>query len=1841
MKPKANPYLKFRLVTAASIAALSFQLSAADRIKQNNTTNLNLAGSWDVLPTAADVAIWNNTVTGANSVALGGDISWAGINIINPGGLVTIGTAATNTLTLGASGINLSSATQNLLINSSLTAGTAQTWQVAGGRTLQIQSINTNTRLSGSSNITLSRSSGTGNAIFDLRPGANGSTAFTDQFGFFNYAGSWTINADTVVRTLRNGRNAWGSGSINLNGGTIGQHQNFSGTWTNNIVLQESSNSTIDDFNTSGTRSLKLQGVISGTGNLTIAETNATVSYAVSGGVIMTGANTLSGQLTVGPNAVLRVGGVAGDSASTDAGGSGSLGTATLVNQGTVTLSRNDSWTFANNTSSGSGALTVGGVAGNLVAGAGSQVVTMSGTHAYTGATTVGQGRLNLTGSLTSNVTVQANGRLSGTGSTTGTVTMAANSGFLLTGGATQNGLVANGVTISGATTVSFGSNPTPDTIYDVITYGAGGLTGFGNLTAAWRGSLAHDIGNQKVVFTTGSSALRTWTTTSGTWDNTGTNLNWAEGDQKFYDGDDAVFGDIAGNATITLTGNIAASSVTVQNTANSYTFAGGSLTGAANLIKQNTGALIITNSNSNSGSVTISGGIVDVGNGGTAGNLGSGAISIAAGAELVVNRSNAITLSNVISGNGQVTKRAAGRLTVNGNNAANAVHWNFTGTNNGDISFANANALGGGGSTITVAENASGSAFINGTGNTSPVAISLGSGAAFTWNGATGNSNTITGVLSGSGALTKVSGETLILSGANSYTGNITVSAGTLQIGGSGVLGDGSYAGNIAITGVFAMNSSSNQTISGTISGAGRLDKANSGMLTLSGPNTYTGGTELTGGVLAVDSLSRLGTRTASLDNTGYLALKQGATLRYTGTSNESTSRRLYMDNGAATIEVVNAATTLTWDDDSNMLKNGNLTKAGDGTLVLADPLTGGTQTITVNGGTLHLTGVNTNGGAIAIQAGQLRVSNAGRLGGGAIANNGQLQFSYGGATSVVVGQAISGTGSIVKTGAGALSLTGSVTSTGPIQALEGTLRLQQELSAPVTIAEGATLATGTNAAIGFAATGVTGSLTLASGSNSVFRIDTGTNHDRFYIDQDDQLTISGPHVITPVVVGTPEADEAFPVFDYVGTLQGNFSDFQLPPGTRFALVHNIENTSIDLVYQGGELLWAGGTGDWDIDLSPNWTLGGNSTNFFAADRALFDDSASTGNVNLVGSIAPFTTKFQNSTLAYTLSGSALSGSGSVIKSGAATTTFLIPSAYTGTTTVQGGKLRIGDGGTVGDIGTGAVTVETGATLEFNRSNAVTGEIDLDYKTTAKLRRVSGAGDVVLTGGAILFHYPGGGLGFAEANSWDQFSGSLRVKGGSEFRTIRNGATAMGTGPIVLGDASGSGHLAQIEGSWTWTNPIVLEGADNTIINRSSPIAGGRIHKLQGIISGSGGLRLRDAASSMTDVNRGYILTAPNTLTGTLTVESGVPVRVGGVPGNADVSQLNAADSGALGTATVINHGTLTFSRTAAHTVSNAISGSGSLRIGIPAAANLGDTSTQVLTYSGQATYSGTTTVNNGTLLLASGASIAGSTLTVAPSGILAGAGTVTAAVQAAGTVSPGTGLATLTLGATTLSGNYVCDVSGTESDRLVTGDLNLTGSTLQINGTPTAASYTIATYSGTLTGSFGGTLPEGYALSTTTAGEIRLVRAGSAFDSWISGFFPNETNPVIIGLNADPDQDGIPNGFEFALKNGNPAQGQGTALPTATRVGDNLIFTFERDDRAKGPNAGVTLTVEAGATLQTWPKTYTVGDASQAPVMITQDGDAWPDTVTVTIPLEGAASQFARLKVTQAPPN
>ena len=94
--------------------------------------------------------------------------------------------------------------------------------------------------------------------------------------------------------------------------------------------------------------------------------------------------------------------------------------------------------------------------------------------------------------------------------------------------------------------------------------------------------------------------------------------------------------------------------------------------------------------------------------------------------------------------------------------------------------------------------------------------------------------------VISGSGSLTKQGAGTLTLSASNSYGGSTTIAAGTLQLSGTGSLGNGgNYTAAIANSGTMVFNSSIPQTLSGNISGAGAMTINNGSMLILTGSNS------------------------------------------------------------------------------------------------------------------------------------------------------------------------------------------------------------------------------------------------------------------------------------------------------------------------------------------------------------------------------------------------------------------------------------------------------------------------------------------------------------------------------------------------------------------------------------------------------------------------------------------------------------------------------------------------------------------------------------------------------------------------------------------------------------------------------------------------------------------------------------------------------------------------------------------------------------------------------------------------------------------------------------------
>ena len=703
--------------------------------------------------------------------------------------------------------------------------------------------------------------------------------------------------------------------------------------------------------------------------------------------------------------------------------------------------------------------------------------------------------------------------------------------------------------------------------------------------------------------------------------------------------------------------------------------------------------------------------------------------------------------------------------------------------------------------------------------------------------------------------------------------------------------------------------------------------------------------------------------------------------------------------------------------------------------------------------------------------------------------------------------------------------------------------------------------------------------------------------------------------------------------------------------------------------------VIWTAATdGTWNTATS-NWKLADNSpASFNNGDSVTFDNSSADGTVTVSAGIEPASILVNNddSLRSYVFGGSPIAGPATLTKDGPGTLTLTTNQAYLGGTVISGGRLVAGDGATSGQIGAGTVSVAAGATLQLSRSDL------LDYKVVDRLRILSGDGDVIINGGGLVFTYPGGGTGFNSAGSWAGFSGDITVTNGSEWQSIRNGASGRGTGTIILGDATTSGSISGIEGNWTWTNPIQAIGPDNKIINRSGAAAFSRSLKIQGPISGTGNLTIRDATGAMSSPNDGFVITQNVSLGGTLTIDSATPVRIGGVPGEVDVTGtgLNAADSGSLGTTTVVNNGTLTFSRTDNHTVASAISGTGSLRIGMPSTANRGDTSTQVVVFpDGTKTHTGTTFVESGTLLV--NGSLPNSFVDVNPQGTLGGTGTIGQSTIVYGRLAPGASVGTLAFNdelIMTAGSTYQFEISdfsgsaGSGHDTLTAADLVLEGtqgSPVTIVITPSAvanfsespATFTLASspQAMTLMDPAGFIVDDtAFAVATGSIGTWSVQPSGDlltlqlvytpgdpdSFAGWIKGHFPGETDPAIVGFDADPDGDGIGNGLENFL--GSDPDGFNAGLvPTGAAPGSLTVTHTRNNDPADDVNGSY----QWSSDLLTWQASgVTDGNGVKvtlATQVILDQVAPLNDTVQATATvIEGSTARvFLRAIATQGP--
>ncbi len=226
---------------------------------------------------------------------------------------------------------------------------------------------------------------------------------------------------------------------------------------------------------------------------------------------------------------------------------------------------------------------------------------------------------------------------------------------------------------------------------------------------------------------------------------------------------------------------------------------------------------------------------------------------------------------------------------------------------------------------------------------------------------------------ISGSGKVVKSGDDALTLSGSNTYTGGTLISSGTLVASNVEALGTGDVTDNATLE----LNTSG--TFDNVISGSGQVVKSGDDALTLSGSNTYRGGTTISGGTLVATSVEALGT--GDVTDNATLALNTGG------------------------------------DFINNIGGTGRVEKSGDQTLTLS--------------------GANSYTGGTLISSGTLVASNVNALGSGDVTDNAVLELNTGGTFD----NAISGSGQVEKSGDGTLTLSGSNTYTGGTLISDGTL--------------------------------------------------------------------------------------------------------------------------------------------------------------------------------------------------------------------------------------------------------------------------------------------------------------------------------------------------------------------------------------------------------------------------------------------------------------------------------------------------------------------------------------------------------------------------------------------------------------------------------------------------------------------------------------------------------------------------------------------------------------------------------------------------------------------------------
>ncbi|MFD0894856.1 autotransporter-associated beta strand repeat-containing protein [Luteolibacter ambystomatis] len=1029
-----------------------------------------------------------------------------------------------------------------------------------------------------------------------------------------------------------------------------------------------------------------------------------------------------------------------------------------------------------------------------------------------------------------------------------------------------------------------------------------------------------------------------------------------------------------------------------------------------------------------------------------------------------------------------------------------------------------------------------------------------------------------------GTGTVSVYQGGQAFLNSGAAFANNFVITGtGTTETSGGQTMGAIRMGGGSSLSGIITLAenarisgaSGSNNTITGKLTGPGRLEltasTGNNGGITLNNAaNDWSGGLLLTVGGATRQVYLKLGADEQIPDGPG----KGSVTI-----AGASDIARLDLSGRNETINGLSSAV-----NTFNQLKN-----------TLATPCT-----LTVGGG-------NANGdfGGTLDDAGAGAISLV-KIGSGTQILRGTTNHQ---GTTTVNG--------------GRLEFVGDFNGPGTITVNSGgVLATNAQLNPEVTISTGGLLVS--NAAAG---TGITVKGNLNLGEGSAIQINTASFPTNPVRVQQYLNPTGGVGSVSINLTGVTPAVGQYPLISYsgIGGIAGvGLSAFKLgtvPPRFHADLYDDTLNQVIvmDVTYSGDFPVWSGATSsEWSTAVlaSPkNWVLNSNAatiTDYFDGEIDLFDDTAVSTTLNIsAGPVSPLEARFNNGVLDYLVTGSnGIAGTGMLTKNGGALVTLATDNSYTGQTKIDAGTLRVGNGGTTGTVGTGAVV--NNALLDFRRSDTLT---VANVISGTGLLTQSGSGTLVLSGTNT---YTGGTnidvgtLRATNSNSVGALPGGVvTIANGGAFDLSGNPTANnlnFGQKSFVISGAGPAGHGALVNsGTVNQQNAFqrVTLAADASIggtarfdvratqaagVNQASvDLAGHTLTKVDdntvclvatdvsdGNIVVNGGIFSMETTTSIPDYGTGKTVTF-NTGASAQFYSNTAAVSTITRPFVFNGSGCKIANASAV--ASLIGSPIELRGDVALTTLpGNLVPGNLTLGGNITESGGtygLTKSGTCTIILSGASSYTGPTTVSTGTLLV--NGSLGSTAVTTAAGTTFGGTGLVTGPLTVGGTLAPGNAaIGALTAGAVTLQPGATLAIqinSGTvASDALFAGNINLGGATLAVTdaGAATLGDGTkivIAQYTGTVTGSFanladGGSLVIGantFRLNThdLVAGQNSITLTVSAlvfspaYDAWASLMGLTSLNNA---PDLDPDHDGQSNLLEFALA-GNPLSSSANA--------------------------------------------------------------------------------------------